>query len=243
MHTIFRKTFILAAVILLASVSLSAQETPRWLRKNAISPDGSTVAFCYKGDIFTVSAKGGRAMQITTNQAYDSDPVWTPDGKRIVFSSYRQGTQDIFITSAEGGSPKRLTDFPGNEVPLCVIDGDRVLFKASIQQDVSYGGFPGGAQVWQVDTAAGRPVLVTSLTIPEMSVNAAGEVLYEDYKGYEDPLRKHHTSSVTRDIWLYRPDKPQGKRFQITGNGTFTKLSSFQGEDRDPVFAADGKTF
>ncbi len=243
MDTLLRKTFILAAVILLASVTLSGQETPRWLRKNAISPDGSTVAFCYKGDIFTVSAQGGRARQITTNQAYDSDPIWTPDGKQIVFSSNRLGTKDIFITSAEGGSPKRLTDFPGNETPVCVLDGNRVLFNAPIQQDVRYGGFPEGTQVWQVDSSAGRPVLVTSLNIPLMSVNASGEVIYEDYKGYEDPLRKHHTSSVTRDIWLYKPDKPQGSRFRITGNGTFTKLSSFQGEDRNPVFASDGKTY
>ena len=113
----FRKTLVLAAAIMLVSASLNGQETPRWIRKNAISPDGSTVAFCYKGDIFTVSAKGGKAVQITTNHAYDSDPMWTPDGKRIVFSSYRQGTKDIFITSSEGGSPKRLTDFPGNETP------------------------------------------------------------------------------------------------------------------------------
>ena len=76
-----------------------------------------------------------------------------------------------------------------------------------------------------------------------MSVNNSGEVIYEDYKGYEDPLRKHHQSSVTRDIWLYKPASAQGERFRVTGDGTFTKLTSFIGEDRNPVFAADGKTY
>lgn len=238
---IHKVTALVAAIVL--SLSLTAQETPEWLRKNTISPDGSQVAFCYKGDIFTVSSKGGRALQITTDESYDSDPVWTPDGKKIVFSSYRLGSKDIFITSSEGGIPKRLTDYTGNETPMCVISGDRVLFSANIQQDALYGGFPGSEQLWQVDTAAGRPELVTSLPIMNMSANSSGEVLYEDYKGYEDPWRKHHTSSVTRDIWLYTPSAAQGKRFRINGNGAFTKLTSFIGEDRNPVFAADGKTF
>ena len=225
------------------ATAMTAQETPKWLRKSAISPDGTKVAFCYKGDIFTVDVNGGRALQITTNQAYDSDPLWTPDGKRIVFSSYRAGSKDIFITSAEGGVPRRLTDYPGNETPLCVLDGGRVLFQANIQQDAVYGGFPGSQQVWQVDEKAGRPQLVTSMPLMAMSVNNSGEVIYEDYKGYEDPLRKHHQSSVTRDIWLYKPASAQGERFRVTGDGTFTKLTSFIGEDRNPVFAADGKTY
>ena len=238
-----RRTLILAAAVMATATAMTAQETPKWLRKSAISPDGTKVAFCYKGDIFTVDVNGGRALQITTNQAYDSDPLWTPDGKRIVFSSYRAGSKDIFITSAEGGVPRRLTDYPGNETPLCVLDGGRVLFQANIQQDAAYGGFPGSPQVWQVDEKAGRPQLVTSMPLMAMSVNNSGEVIYEDYKGYEDPLRKHHQSSVTRDIWLYKPASAQGERFRVTGDGTFTKLTSFIGEDRNPVFAADGKTY
>lgn len=238
-----KRSLSLAAAVLTTTIAISAQETPRWLRRSAISPDGSKVVFCYQGDIFTVSSDGGRALQITTNEAYDSDPIWTPNGKKIVFSSYRAGSKDIFITSAEGGAPKRLTDYPGNETPLCVLDGNRVLFQANIQQDALYGGYPGTPQIWQVDENAGRPRLVTSLPIMALSVNKSGDLIYEDYKGYEDPLRKHHRSSVTRDIWLYKAADAQGERFRVTGDGAFTKLTPFAGEDRNPVFAADGKTF
>ncbi len=238
-----KRTLLTSAVLVFTAAAISAQETPRWLRKSAISPDGTQVAFSYKGDIFTVSTAGGRALQITTNNAYDSDPMWTPDGKMIVFSSYRKGSKDIFITSSQGGTPKRLTDYHGDETPLCVLDGGRVLYTSSFQPDSKYGGFPNTPQVWQVDTLAGRPQLVTSLPLMNVSVNSAGEVIYEDYKGYEDPLRKHHTSSVTRDIWLYKPAAAQGQRFRLKDDGTFTKLSTFRGEDRNPVFAADGKTY
>ena len=243
MNMNIKRSLFLAAAVLTTTIAISAQETPRWLRRSAISPDGSKVVFCYQGDIFTVSSDGGRALQITTNEAYDSDPIWTPDGKKIVFSSYRAGSKDIFITSAEGGAPKRLTDYPGNETPLCVLDGNRVLFQANIQQDALYGGYPGTPQIWQVDENAGRPRLVTSLPIMALSVNKSGDLIYEDYKGYEDPLRKHHRSSVTRDIWLYKAADAQGERFRVTGDGAFTKLTPFAGEDRNPVFAADGKTF
>ena len=79
MHGHIRKAAILAAM--LSATAAFAQETPRWLRKNAISPDGEQIAFCYKGDLFTVSAAGGEARQITANEAYDSDPVWTQIGR------------------------------------------------------------------------------------------------------------------------------------------------------------------
>ena len=230
--------FVLLAVFgLLAAQApaASAQETPRWLRKNAISPDGQQIAFSYKGDIYVVSTAGGRAQQLTTNPAYDSDPVWTPDGKAIFFSSYREGSKDIFCVAAEGGTPRRITNYPGSETPKAVLPDGRIAFTANLQPDVRFDGFPGDAQVWAVSPAGdrptlNRPALLSSVTMSEMSVRPDGAILYEDYKGYEDPLRKHHTSAVTRDIWLCK-------------DGSFTQLSKFNGEDRQPVWAADGDTY
>ena len=227
---------LLAAVAVLTATApafvptAGAQETPRWLRKNAISPDGKQIAFAYKGDIYLVASEGGRARQITTNPAYDSDPVWTPDGTQLYFSSWREGSKDIWRVSAEGGTPKRITNYPGNETPKAVLPDGRIAFTANLQADVHYDGFPGDPQVWAVDDRGGRPALLTSLPLQEMSVRQDGAILYEDYKGYEDPFRKHHTSSVTRDIWLWK-------------DGTFTQLTHYEGEDRQPVFAADGDTF
>ena len=71
--------------------------TPLWLRSSAISPDGQTIVFAYKGDLFTVSSKGGQARQLTSNAAWDGTPVWSPSGKRIAFASERLGSLDIFI--------------------------------------------------------------------------------------------------------------------------------------------------
>ncbi len=59
------------------------------------------------------------------------------------------------------------------------------------------------AQIYQVGTQGGRPELFSSLAMENLAFSKDGkQVLYNDFKGYEDPWRKHHQSSITRDIWL-----------------------------------------
>ncbi len=236
-----KRLLLLAALPALLPLLASAQETPSWIRKNAISPDGKTVVFSYKGDLYTVPSSGGTARQLTSNAAYESDPLWTPDGKQIVFTSWREESRDIYVTSREGGVPRRLTTLPGNETLLAVDAEGNVWFSwydANLQS-TGFDGFPGFQQLYKTNLEGKAPELVSSLTMGALSISAKGDMLYEDYKGYEDPLRKHHTSSVTRDIWLYRP-AVAGK---VGPEGSFTQLSTYKGEDRNPVFAADGDTF
>ena len=237
-----KRIFTTIAALTVATAMASAQETPLWLRSNSISPDGKEIAFTYKGNIYIVNADGGQARQITTNPAYDTTPIWTPDGQNIVFCSTREKSKDVFMIPAKGGKPVRITTHPHNETPVAVLNDGTILFSAAIEQDTEYGNFPGDAQLYAVSQNGGRPQRVTSLPIKNMSINKDGEIIYEDYKGYEDPFRKHHTSSVTRDIWLYTPESGQ-EEFAITGKGTFKKVSDFVGEDRNPVFAPDGDTF
>jgi Periplasmic protease len=215
---------------------LRAQENPLWLRYSAISPDGSQIAFSYKGDLYTVAATGGRAMQLTTHPGQDTRPVWSPDGRQIAFASDREGSFDVFIMSAEGGAPTRLTNHSAAEYPLAFRQNNSILFSANILRDALDSDFPSGRleQVYEVSVKGGRPTLFSSLTMEDLAIHPDGsKLLYHDKKGYEDPWRKHHVSSIARDIWLC----------ELEGEKSYKKLTNFRGEDRNPVWTPDGKAY
>ena len=116
---------------MVVAVQTAAAMTPQWLRYPAISPNGQSVVFSYKGNLWVVSAEGGEARQLTTNTAYDYAPVWSPDSKEITFASNRFGGFDLFAIPVEGGEPKRLTTHSANETPWCYTpDGSEILFSA-----------------------------------------------------------------------------------------------------------------
>ena len=240
-----KRILITLSAFIFGATLLAAEDSPLWLRRNDISPDGKHIVFTYKGNIYTVDADGGKAVQITSNQAYDTDPMWTPDGSNIVFASYREKSKDIYKVSAKGGTPVRLTTHTGNETPLEVLGDGSILFSANIQPDSRYDGYPGDVQLYMTGPYGGRPKLVTSMPVSDICVaqnKGKTHILYEDYKGYEDPLRKHHTSSVTRDIWRYTPASSDNG-LELTGNGTFEKISTFIGEDRNPVIRPDSDEY
>src|SRR5215203_2090739 len=108
-------SFVLA-VTAFASVSF-AQESALWLRYPAISPDGQSILFEYKGDIWSVQAGGGSAIPLTMSESYEFAPVWSHDGKSIAFASDRYGNLDVFVMPATGGESKRLTFHSAGEVP------------------------------------------------------------------------------------------------------------------------------
>jgi Tol biopolymer transport system component len=207
----------------------SAQNEPLWLRYPAISPDGSTIAFNYKGDIYKVPAAGGVAIPLTLSDSYEYGPVWSNDGQTIAFASDRFGNFDVFTVPASGGSAKRLTFHSSNEKPSGFSPEDDHILFSGLRQDLHTNvQFPSGvmAELYSVPTAGGRVSLVLTSPAHDAVYSSDGKsILFHDRKGYENDWRKHHTSSVTRDIWVYDLE-----------NKSYKKLSQFDGENRNPVF-------
>ncbi len=230
-----RKQFILSIISVIAFGATAT--TPLFMRDAAISPDGQKIAFTYKGDIWTVPAAGGNATRITmTDQYYEASPVWSPDSRSLAFRSNRAGSFDVYITDATGGEVRRLTFDSGAETPEAFTpDGKSLLFSAFKTPTAETAAFPSSrlTQLYSVPVEGGRPMLVSATPVlyPVFSPVNKNILYYQDIKGFEDQWRKHHTSSDTRDVWMF--DLKSGKHVNLTERG---------GEDRNPVISPDGKT-
>lgn len=216
----------------LYSLLIYAQEKPLWIRYPSISPDGSSIAFTYKGDLYRVPSNGGTAQQLTFHEAHDFMPQWSKDGTQIAFASDRYGNFDVFVMNANGGAAKRVTFHSADEVPFSFSsDNKSVLFGAARQDEVNHRQFPTSSQPELYSVPATGGGIEQVFTIPAEAVQSSKDglkMIYHDKKGGENEWRKHHQSAIARNIWLY--DKKTNKHTQVT---------SFYGENRNPVFAPD----
>lgn len=215
-------------------VPVLAQENPLWMRYPAISPDGQQIVFSYKGDLYKVATQGGQAQLLTLHSAHDYRPVWSTDGKHIAFASNRYGNFDVYLMSAQGGAPTRLTYHSSDDFPMDFTRDNRSVIFSSLRTDAATNRlFPSGRlpETYQISREGGRPQQYLSLPMDAAKFNKDGSLLaYHDKKGYEDEFRKHHQSSIARDLWVYDVNKKN-----------YTQVTTFGGEDRNPIFTPDGK--
>lgn len=222
-----RPLLLLVALTVLSAAQLPAQDAS-WLRYPSISPDGRTLAFTYRGDLFTVPAAGGTASQLTQHAAQDMMPVWSPDGSQLVFASDRHGNFDLFVMPATGGEARRLTMHSADEYPYSFAPGGRaVLFGAARGDAASNRQYPTAymTELYQVAIAGGRPAQLLTTPAEDARYSANGQLLvYHDRKGGENSWRKHQVSAIARDIWV-----------MDVRAGTHRKVTTFAGEDRTPL--------
>jgi len=229
------KRILLSFLFIGISIAGMAQVSPKWARYSAISPDGNTIVFTYKGDLYSVSSKGGEAKQLTLHEAHDYMPVWSKDGKKIAFASDRYGNFDIYTIDAEGGEATRLTFHSNDESPFSFTHDDKNILFGTVRQDLAtHRQYPTGSQpeLYSVPVEGGRVDQVFTVPAEYVQVNRAGtKMVYHDKKGGENEWRKHHESAITRDLWIYDMK-----------NGEHKMLTKYEGEDRQPIYSADEKS-
>jgi uncharacterized protein YjdB len=129
------------------------------------SPDRTRIAFAASSapagaagaaatfDIYVMDADGGNVRQLTHNPGSETEPVWTPDGKRIIYTGTSNGTTQLFIMSADGGESRPLTVSPGGNGSAAVApDGHRIAFTSA--RDGNY-------ELYLTDVDGGQPMRLT----------------------------------------------------------------------------------
>ena len=130
-----RTLFALAALVASAKTPAATSGPSKLLR----FPDvhGDQVVFCYAGDIWKASIKGGMALRLTAHPGVEVFPRFSPDGKWIAFTGQYDGDEQVYVMPADGGTPKKLTYYPA-EGPLSPRWG---------YDNIVYGWSPDGASI------------------------------------------------------------------------------------------------
>lgn len=205
--------------------SVGAQEPIRFGRAPDISPDGTQVVFSYLGDLWVVETIGGIARPVTMHESHDTNPVFSPDGRSIAFSSNRFGSYDVFVVSTLGGKPRRLTDDSATDIVTgWSPDGKNVLFSSTRSTE-----FPTSFELYSVSLEGGRVQRISVHEGKEGVFSPKGDrIAY--VRGPGTWYRKGYRGSSNDDIWICNADG--------TNNQQFTSSDC---QDTSPMWSPDGQ--
>ncbi|MBD3746497.1 MAG: PD40 domain-containing protein [Sphingopyxis terrae] len=124
-----------------------------------VAPDGKTIAFDLLGDIYTMPIAGGTPTRIAEGLAYEHQPRFSPDGKRIAFVSDRGGGDNIWIMNRDGSDKRQLSkeDFRLLNQPSWSPDGEFIVAKKHFTTGRSLG--TGEVWLYHVSGGAGVPLI------------------------------------------------------------------------------------
>lgn len=218
--------------------AFSPAATIRRITQAQISPDGSTIAFSWQGDIWVVARDGGRATRLTVHPAIDTRPKWFPDGSRIVFASNRFGSFNLFSMRPDGSDLKRLTYESAPTYPSCVSADGQYIYGATSAW--------GRGDLFRVKSSGGPLIRLTNhpfemCYLPVLSTD--GKVVYYNRGSYRETAweKSNIHSSALPAIWSaentvpltnHRRISPPDSTFlspQVSADGALTFISNENG--------------
>jgi tricorn protease len=209
--------------LMLASVSLADEHTPLLLRHPTLS--ASQIVFVYGEDLWSVPRDGGAARRLTVvnGNGAASRPVFSPDGSEIAFTATYDGNADVYVIPATGGTPRRLTYHPAQDLVIgWTRDGKQVLFTSARSSASRY------TQLFSVSRQGGFP---TELPLPiaaEGSYSPDGTELAYVPLNHAFEIWKRYRGGRTSPIWIAK-----------LSDSSVTRIPRDNSNDFNPMWVGD----
>ncbi len=204
---------------------------PQFAIDPAISPDGSKICISYKGDLWLVPFEGGLAKRITSTEANEYNPCFSPQGDKIAFTANREGQNWIYVMPSAGGLAKPIIR-EGYTVCDWFADGLHLLCSKT---NLGYG-----TSLYKLPLDGSRAVMIAEIGDVFCSLSPDNNKII--FNRYGDPHREAYQGSANGDLWEYDIKEK-----------TYTRLTQTNFTERYPVFshasnsifycASDGKNF
>lgn len=200
-----------------------------------LSPDGETMLFDLLGDIYRMPASGGKAEKLTSDIAWQMQPVFSPDGSQIAFTSDQGGGDNIWVMDADGSNQRAVTEetFRLLNSPAWSPNGEFIVARKHYTATRSLGA----GEVWMYHVSGGSGIQLTERPneqkdLGEPAFSADGRYIY--FSQDDTPGKTFH----------YSKDSLEGiyeiKRFERETGDIDTLIAGAGGAIR-PTPSPDGR--
>lgn len=222
-----RKLSILLGSFLFSLLSY-AQHVPYFASTPSLSPDASEVYFSYDDDIWKVPTTGGLAMRITALEGQEKNPMLSPDGKWLAFTSNQYGNDDVFLLSIATGVITQLTFHEAaDKVESWSWDSKTIYFTSD-----RYNSF--GSYAVSVEGGTAKPLFNTYFSTSDGLVETPeGNYLFTNsMESNRQVARKRYKGANNPDILFFNPKTEE-----------FKKLTTYIGKDFNPTVDKNGQIY
>jgi len=200
-----------------------------------VSPDGKTIVFDLLGDIYTMPISGGKATILRAGIPFEVQPRFSPDGKKISFTSDAGGGDNIWMMNADGTQPKQITkeDFRLLNNAAWTPDGNYLVARKHFSSERSLGA----GEMWQYHIAGGGGQQLTKRKNDQQDANEPvispdGKSLFYSEDVYPGGNFQYNKDPNKQIYVINRYDFETGKTDRITGG---------PGGAARPQISSDGK--
>lgn len=185
-----------------------------------LSPDGKEIVFDMLGDIYSIPAGGGTARLLRGGHAFEVQPRFSPDGKKILYTSDAGGGDNIWVMDRDGGNPRQITkeSFRLLNNGTWTPDGEYIIARKHFTSGRSLGA----GEMWLYHTSGGSGLQLTQKKNSQQDVNEPvvspdGRYVYYSEDMYPGGYFQYNKDPNNQIFVINRFDRQKGTTEQVTG--------------------------